>query len=263
MAYVESILTHPQRPTGACMSSSVRVSLWLACCMLAAAVAGMMVRLSPTAPGQRPSFSLEETVPRQFGDWHEQVSGRVEVINPQTKQLIDKLYSQTLSRVYVNSKGQQIMLSLAYGGDQRGELQAHKPEVCYPAQGFNVLSNETAMITTPDGVIEGRHLETLQGTRREPVSYWFTFGDTAVAGKFERRMVEIRLGLTGQVPDGLLFRVSSIDPVSRRAFQIHQDFVSALLSAVPAEARARLSGLVPRAATTVSLPAQHPPSQPR
>lgn len=215
--------------------------------MLVAAVAGMVIRLSPTAPDQRTPFRLEDIVPRQFGEWHE-VTGRVELINPQTQQLIDKLYSQTLSRVYVNGKGQQVMLSLAYGGDQRGELQAHKPEVCYPAQGFNLLSNEEATFDTPYGPIHGRRLETRQGTRREPVSYWFTFGDTAVAGKFQRRMVEIRLGLTGQVPDGLLFRVSSIDAVSRRAFQLHEDFVTALLGAVPADVRHRLSGLAPDAA---------------
>ena len=29
---------------------------------------------------------------------------------------------------------------MAYGDDQRGGLQAHRPEVCYPAQGFKVTS---------------------------------------------------------------------------------------------------------------------------
>jgi EpsI family protein len=218
--------------------------------MCVAAVAGMQVRLSPATPENRSAFSLEEIVPRQFGEWREQAAGRVEVINPQTQALLDKLYSQTLSRVYVNSKGQQVMLSLAYGGDQRGELQAHRPEVCYPAQGFKVISNAPALLTTPYGTIQARRLETRQGARREPVSYWFTFGDTAVAGKFELRMVEIRLGLTGQVPDGLLFRVSSIDAASARAFQVHQDFVSAMLGAVSPATRVRLSGLAPTAGET-------------
>ena len=27
---------------------------------------------------------------------------------------------------------------MAYGDDQRGGLQAHRPEVCYPAQGFKL-----------------------------------------------------------------------------------------------------------------------------
>jgi len=49
---------------------------------------------------------------------------------------LDKLYSQILNRVYVNATGYRIMLLLAYGSDQHGSLQADKPEVCYPAQGF-------------------------------------------------------------------------------------------------------------------------------
>lgn len=211
--------------------------------MVASAVAGAWIRLSPAEPGQRATFSLEEIVPKEFGDWREQAPGRAEMINPQTQQLLRKLYSQTLSRFYVNAKGQQIMLSLAYGDDQRGELQAHQPEICYPAQGFTVVSNQAAVISTPFGAIQGRRLETKQGPRLEPVSYWFTFGDTAVVGQFQRRMVEIRFGLTGQIPDGLLFRVSSIDPVSPRAFALHQDFVSAMLASVSPAVRMRLSGL--------------------
>lgn len=215
--------------------------------MVVSAMMGLWVRLSPSQPGQQAPFSLEEIVPKAFGDWREQPPGRVEVVNPQTQQLLNKLYSQTLTRFYVNAKGQQVILSLAYGDDQRGDLQAHQPEVCYPAQGFTVVSSAAAVISTPYGAIQGRHLETKkvsrQGTHFEPVSYWLTFGDTAVVGQFQRRMVEIRLGLTGQIPDGLLFRVSSIDPVSPRAFALHQEFVSAMLGAVTPAARVRLSGL--------------------
>jgi EpsI family protein len=53
-----------------------------------------------------------------------------------TQKLRDELYSQFLNRVYVNATGYRIMLLLAYGSDQHGSLQADKPEVCYPAQGF-------------------------------------------------------------------------------------------------------------------------------
>ena len=58
------------------------------------------------------------------------------MVNPQTQELLDKLYSEVLTRVYVNASGYRIMRSLAYGFDQRGAMQAHMPEVCYPAQGF-------------------------------------------------------------------------------------------------------------------------------
>jgi len=66
-------------------------------------------------------------------DWREDPQRIVQVVDPQTRELLDKLYSETLSRTYVNANGYRIMLSLAYGSDQRDSLQVHKPEVCYPA----------------------------------------------------------------------------------------------------------------------------------
>ena len=55
--------------------------------------------------------------------------------------------------------------------------------------------------------------------------------------------MQIRLGLTGQIPDGLLFRVSSIDDQSSRAYVAHDQFVGDLLTAVSPKDRTRLSGL--------------------
>ena len=37
-------------------------------------------------------------------------------------------------------RGRQIMLSIAYGEDQRDGMKLHYPEVCYPAQGFQSRS---------------------------------------------------------------------------------------------------------------------------
>lgn len=227
--------------------AAIGVAWLLACLMVLAAALGVWIRLSPADHEPRAPFSLDQVVPRQFADWREKPLALAEVINPQTRQLVNKIYSQTLTRVYENSRGQRVMLSLAYGGDQRGEMRAHKPEVCYPAQGFELRSNEKALIRTPWGAIKARQLETRLGPRREPVTYWFTMGNQAVANLLEQRLVELRLALTGQVPDGLLFRVSSVDPDAPRAFLLQQDFVSALLGAVSPEARIRLAGLVSEA----------------
>lgn len=230
------------------MSSSVRLSVVLAGLMTLAAVGGIAARPSPKPPGTAPKYLLEETVPKQFGEWRELPQSGNQVVNPQTKEMLDKLYSQILSRTYVHPSGYRIMLALAYGDEQRGELQAHMPEVCYPAQGFKLHSNREGAVATQYGDIAARRLSTSLGPRKEPVSYWFTLGDTAVKGKFERRLVEIRLGLTGQVPDGLLFRVSSIDESPERAFKMHDQFVNDLLNALPERDRSRLSGLGARPA---------------
>lgn len=220
----------------------LRVSIVLAALMGVASVGGIAARPPVKAPGSAPRYVLEEVVPAKFGDW-ELLDEPVQVVNPQTKQILDKLYSQILTRTYVNASGYRIMLSLAYGDDQRGDLQAHKPEVCYPAQGFALHSNVDSPLNTPFGTIDARRLSTSLGQRKEPVTYWFTVGDKPIKTKLEQRMVEMRLGLTGQVPDGLLFRVSSVDEATDRAFSIQNTFVNDLLGAVSAQNRLRLSGL--------------------
>src|SRR6185295_11767480 len=104
-----------------------------------------------------PKYVLEQVVPAQIGEWR-LLPQDGQVVNPQTKELLDKLYSQLLSRTYVNASGYRVMLALAYGDDQRGDLQAHKPEVCYPAQGFALHSNEQGEVLTPFGNIPARRL---------------------------------------------------------------------------------------------------------
>ena len=210
--------------------------------MFAASGGAIVARPTTKASDLGQALSLEATVPHQFGDWRE-VPQAVHVVNPQTQELLDKLYSEILTRTYVNSGGYRIMLSLAYGSDQRGSLQAHKPEVCYPAQGFTLRANDAANVDTAYGAIPVRRLLTSLGARQEPVTYWFTVGDKASPTQVEKRLVEIRFALTGRIPDGMLFRVSSIDIDPSRAFAEQDVFIRELLAAVPREGRQRLSGL--------------------
>jgi EpsI family protein len=211
--------------------------------MFAASGGAIVARPSIKVANQGPTISLEIMIPKQFGDWRDEPQRISQIINPQTQELLDKLYSQILTRTYVNSEGYRVMLSLAYGSDQRGSLQAHKPEVCYPAQGFKLHKTEALPLSTPIGTIPAQRLFTSLGQRQEPVTYWFTMGDKAVQSKFEKRLVQLSYGLTGRIPDGLLFRISSIDGDQARANRYHDQFVNQLLQAIPPDDRVRLSGL--------------------
>lgn len=211
--------------------------------MLAAGVGAIVARPAAKMSEAGAAISLEAMVPRAFGEWREDRRQPLQVVNPETQQLLDKLYSQVLTRVYVNGSGYRIMLSLAYGSDQRGGLQAHKPEVCYPAQGFEVRSNEAALIRTGFGDIGGRRLFTTMKARQEPLTYWFTVGDRAVQGRLQKRLADLSFGLTGRIPDGMLFRVSSIDADGPRAYRVQEQFINQLLESVPPADRKRLSGL--------------------
>ena len=214
----------------------------LAALMCSASVASIGIRSQ--APSVGLGINLETDVPEQFGDWVA-LSGRPAVVtNPQTEALLKSIYSQILTRIYVHKDGSRIMLSLAYGDDQRGGLQAHRPEVCYPAQGFTVTSKTDGPLKTEHGAIEVRRLTTVLKSRREPVTYWLTVGDQVIRNNFEKRIAEIRSAFTGQIPDGLLFRVSSIDDDPARAFAMQQRFVADMMSAIrEPETRRKLSGL--------------------
>jgi EpsI family protein len=222
---------------------SNRIAFLIAALMCAASVGAIVARPTAKLADEGPAIALETMIPKQFGEWREQPQLFAQVVNPQTKELLDKLYSQTLARTYVHSSGYRVMLSLAYGSDQRGSLQAHKPEVCYPAQGFVLQKNEPGQLATTFGEIPVRRLFTTMGPRQEPVTYWFTVGDKAVRGKTQKRLVDLRYGLTGRIPDGMLFRVSSIDPDQTRAYEMQSGFVNQLLESVSPAERKRLSGL--------------------
>lgn len=211
--------------------------------MVAVAALGFTVRPTTESGRTVKAIDLASAVPTRFDDWVELPASTAQVVNPQTQALLDKLYSQVLTRTYVNADGYRIMVSVAYGDDQRGGLEAHRPEVCYPAQGFTLLGNQASLLQTRFGGIEARQLDTKLGPRREPVTYWFTMGDEAVRSRLDMRWIELRMALSGQVPHGVLFRVSSIDGDKERAYRQQQAFVDALLGAVTGANRARLSGL--------------------
>jgi len=224
---------------------SQQMALLISTLMVTASIGAIIARPDIAAATLEPALSLEAMIPKRFGDWREKQFEHV--VNPQMRELLDKLYSDTLSRTYVNSSGYMIMLSLAHGRDQRGDLAAHMPEICYPANGFTLHRTEPGQLPTPFGEIPVHRLFTSKGAREEPVTYWFTFGAEPMsrdAGRqLRRRLVELRYAFTGRIPDGLLFRVSSIDGDQARAHELQDQFVNDLLPALSPVERKRLSGL--------------------
>jgi EpsI family protein len=201
---------------------------------------------------QRGRLDLEQVIPQSFGDWRVLRTGGVVLPDPSVLANLERIYTQTLSRAYVNSRGSVVMLSIAYGDDQRATMAVHYPEVCYPAQGFQVRSNRVDSMSTPHGVLPVRRLETeLSRQRFEPVTYWVTIGDRISLGGMERRLIELEYGLQRVIPDGLLFRVSSINRDSAQAFRDQDAFTRELLAAMPASTRNWIAGDPARAAAAL------------
>ncbi|MFP5465778.1 MAG: exosortase C-terminal domain/associated protein EpsI, partial [Gammaproteobacteria bacterium] len=140
-------------------------------CMLAAA--GLAYAMKPTRQATgADTFQLETAIPRQFGAWTEEQQRQIQLVDPRQQETIDRIYSQVLMRSYVNAEGVRVMLSIAYGDNQGDDLQVHRPEACYPAQGAQVMSTANASLTTQWGEIPARRLTTQFGPRHEPVTYW-------------------------------------------------------------------------------------------
>lgn len=184
---------------------------------------------------------LNANIPAAFAGWR-LVPEAPQVVNPQTRELLDKLYSEVVSRTYIDASPYAVMLSAAYGHDQRGGLEAHKPEICYPAQGFVLHDQFDHVIQTPFGAVQGRRLLASLGARQEPITYWFAVASTVAVTPWARRVAQFRSMLTGAIPDGILLRVSSIDGDPARAWQRHEQFIAALLNALPTITRERVMG---------------------
>ena len=214
--------------------------------MLASAGLGAMLRPTELMADAREKIDLETMVPQDFGDWKALKQSSGQIINPQQTELLSKLYAQTLSRTYLHPDGSMIMLSIAYGTNQSDGLALHYPDVCYPAQGFKVKSNQKAELSTTLGSIRVRQLETELGNRHEPVTYWSTIGNHLVQGGTETKMTQLEYGFKGQVPDGLIFRVSSITRNTALAYKVQEQFVGELLEALTPQHRQFLAGISPK-----------------
>jgi EpsI family protein len=208
------------------------------------AAAGMALALKPTIKisDYKPKIDLEALIPKTFGDWKIDETNVPLISDPEQQALLNKIYNQTLARTYVNQHGDRIMLTIAYGGDQSGDMALHKPEICYPSQGFSILKNVTGSFSTGEGSIPVKRLVATKGQRIEPITYWTTLGDAIAVNGIQWRLQQLKYGLTGKIPDGLLFRISSIQADDAKAYQTQDAFARDLLKAMTPSGRERIIG---------------------
>lgn len=211
-------------------------------------------------------FSLEQMIPQRFGDWRIDPSIVPLAPDPEQQSMLEKIYDQTLSRTYINSQGQRVMLSIAYGGDQSKALQLHLPEVCYVAQGFQMQKDAEDNLTTRFGELPVKRLVARLHERNEPITYWITIGEHASRAGIQQKLHRLAYGLSGEIPDGMLVRVSTIQSNETQAYGVQDRFVAEMLGVMAPRDRTRLlgSGLAgaPEAApeAAAAAPAAHGPA---
>lgn len=190
-----------------------------------------------------PKLDLERLIPTSFGDWQVDDSLPYVLPSPDVQAQLNKIYNQTLTRTYINKKNERIMLSIAYGGDQSDSLSLHHPEGCYKGQGFGVTRKGTALLNLPVGPLPVARLVANNTSRHEPITYWIVVGERRALTDFEIKKIKLAYAFNGIIPDGILVRVSSIDPDESHAFSSQQQFIDALVRALPPTQRSRIAGV--------------------
>nr|WP_314900886.1 exosortase-associated protein EpsI, B-type [uncultured Deefgea sp.] len=168
---------------------------------------------------------LTELVPIDFGDWREEKNISSVEVPPELLATVNRIYSETVSKTYRNSHGDVVMLSIAYSKEQSDFANVHRPDICYPAQGFTVLKRQTDQFDIDGHIIPVTQLITEYGERKEPLTYWVSVGNDIVKNKTDQKLKQIEYGFKDAIPDGIIFRVSTIDADASASFRVQRKFI--------------------------------------
>lgn len=187
-----------------------------------------------------PQQPLTDLVPKTIGPWTLGEGGDI-VIPKVPGSLTDKLYADTLTRLYIDTKtGEQVMLLVAYGRAQSDILQLHRPESCYPAIGLAIQSRHNDDIALGKGAtIPAVALTAGEGIRMEDIVYWTRLGEFLPRTAGEQRRDRLETAMDGIVSDGVLIRASTlrIGREAAPAYDRLNAFLAALVQAIPAGSR--------------------------
>ncbi len=193
-------------------------------------------------------LSLTASVPTNIATWGLNPDIAPVLPDPTVEAKLNKLYSETLSRTYVEPNGGAVMLTVAYGKNQNSEsTAAHRPEFCYSAQGFNVDRVGVKELNINGHKFQAVRLIAQAGPRIEPITYWVTLGKNASIPGWRRKMEQFQYGLNGWLADGMLMRVSSVTRTRQpedieQAFAMQERFLLDLSKVMKAEDRDRFFG---------------------
>lgn len=223
------------------MSPARRKALVLAASMGAAAALAALGKPVPHDDG--PAVDLDTLFPREFGDWRVDATSEAFVRPAAQQGKAYRIYDQVLERSFINSSGQRIMVSAAFGREQSAGMQMHRPEVCYPAGGFRVEGVESVRLTLAGQAVAATRLHAFLPGRSEPITYWTLLGDAVVADGTAFRLRQLSFGLRRRLLDGLLMRVSSIDAQPARAYALQSRFADELVRAMRPAERVKVIGV--------------------
>lgn len=213
-----------------------------------AVMGGILALASGIAYARQPVASIpdlkkekfDKLVPGPFGNW--QVFADGEVVLPPPDTLRDRLYDNLVTRAYQAPNSPLVMLLLAYNNKQDGVLQVHRPEVCYPVGGFQLSATERIEVPLEKGSVPANIFTAAAPGRIEQVMYFTRLGSAFPRSWVEQRIAVVNANLAGDIPDGMMMRVSVIGINQDRAKPILADFTREFISASPPQLQRLLVG---------------------
>ena len=202
-------------------------------------VAGMASYLRvPKATAQpMTAESFQAAVPGRVGGWTSRKSS--EVVLP-AQDDANELYENLETRIYEGPGLPLMMVVIAFSSTQQADIQVHRPEVCYPAAGLPVIWSKPLDIKFKSTSIAAREVLADRGGLRERVVYWVRVGDAFPITWPEQRLTMALDNLKGTVPDGVLFRISSIEEPDGDTKASIMTFITAFLDAASPDFRDRI-----------------------
>lgn len=201
--------------------------------LLATAAASQLLKPSPTTPPLA-ADELEAVIPKTIGPFRFVTSSGL--VLPPKDELSDRLYDQVLTRVYSEAGTLPVMALLAYGSVQNLSLELHRPEECYPQQGFTITEPETVPLQ-----LAGRQIPATVLTARrvggyvEQVIFWSRIGARFPAGRREQSWIVAQENFAGRAPDGILARLSVATPDRAAGVRVATSFFHDLAQALSAD----------------------------
>ncbi len=180
-------------------SQNLQAAGLLVCLLLSGVVAwALVLRPAPLAGGQELAG-----LPDSIAGWR--------AIDVAMDQAVSEMLraDANVQRAYFHPQGYSVFVYVGYYGTERGGVPEHTPDICYPAQGWAILSEERLRVGGDDGLWV-RELVVAKDEERRLVHYWYRTKETSgITSTLALQLNQFWGRLSANRGDGALVRIST------------------------------------------------------
>lgn len=162
-----------------------RTPNYLLVAILTIGIACISQYMAQKSPGAKFNARLD-SLPMKIGVWEAEDVELTDAVKQALKA------DRVLCRQYTHSQtGESLGLLIVYRKYGRRDF-AHRPELCYPAAGWEIVGKSYTAVPYAGRNVQARLVIAEQGMSREAVTYWFASGNRT-EGNFARQQLWMAL----------------------------------------------------------------------